>query len=261
MVAAAAVAAVCLAFFWRLAGSNIETPPTISEAVAFGSLPAASAANASRVFFLTDGYHALRSAGSAFAYFGPVHPLTQPPAGFAWVNQGGATVTDVGALIVTAPTGGGGLRLRCKSAPAVPYTLTVAFEWKVSAVNNSSCGFWFRQASTEELAGVIVQRITGNVEILSAKWTNATTFSAPYVSESAPGVLMQLGIAQHPVFLRLADDNTNRVISFSKNGRDFFQFHSVTRTDFLTADELCFGAGTAATGETSVNTLYSWKEE
>lgn len=247
----------------RLAGSNIETPPTISEAVAFGSLPAASTANASRIVFLTDGYHALRSAGSAYAYFGPVHPLAQPPSGFAWVNQGGATLTDVGALILTAPTGGGGHRMRCKSAPAIPYTLTVAFDYKVSAANNSSVGFLFRESSTGKLAGWIVQRITGNIELLSAKWDSATVFNSTYVAESAAGVLMQLGVSQHPVFLRLADDNTNRIISMSKNGHDFQQFHSVGRLDFLTggADELCFTSSTAATGETTVNTLYSWKQE
>jgi hypothetical protein len=39
-------------------------------------------------------------------------------------------------------------------------------------------------------------------------------------------------------FLRIEDDNTNRICSFSFDGINFRLIYSVGRTDFLTADQV-----------------------
>jgi hypothetical protein len=43
-----------------------------------------------------------------------------------------------------------------------------------------------------------------------------------------------------PLFLQIGDDGTNRLVKFSADGQNFETFHSIGRTDFLTADEWGF---------------------
>jgi hypothetical protein len=69
------------------------------------------------------------------------------------------------------------------------------------------------------------------------KWTDATTFSADYVSWDHAGMLMVGG----PIWLQITDNGTNRICKFSRDGQNFVQIHSVGRTDFLTADQMLWG--------------------
>jgi hypothetical protein len=61
-------------------------------------------------------------------------------------------------------------------------------------------------------------------------------------------------------FIRIADNGTNRLCSYSVDGQNWFQFHSVGRTDFLTATEVGFFANDASNTYECGITLLSWKE-
>src|SRR6266446_5233542 len=56
--------------------------------------------------------------------------FTAPVDGdYAWINQGGASVTvnANGSICLYAPATGDSLRVRKKAAPATPYTMTAGF--------------------------------------------------------------------------------------------------------------------------------------
>jgi hypothetical protein len=59
---------------------------------------------------------------------------------------------------------------------------------------------------------------------------------------------------------RAADNSTNRICSYSVDGQNWFVFHTVGRTDFLTADEVGFYIDVEnATFGTGI-TLIHWAE-
>jgi hypothetical protein len=113
----------------------------------------------------------------------------------------------------------------------------------------------FREAGTGELHCFSVQANSGGaseVFLNSVKYSSATAFSALYSQAGYyPG-----GV----IHLRIADDGVNRICSYSPDGQNWMTFHSIGRTDFLTADEVGFGANAEnATYDLGVQ-LLSWKE-
>lgn len=225
-----------------------------THTAAYGSRPAAG--NPGDLFLPADGMTVERDTGSAWVPWGPVFPLTAPVDGdFAWVNQGGASVdTTRGGIYLLAPAGAGvNLRIRKKSAPATPYTITAAFLAEGLMLNNPWFGLLFRQSSDGKIAGFGIQRNTSNTDNLySVKYADATTFSALYT-----GVGYKTSCLY---FFRIADDGTNRICSFSCDGQHWQTFHTIGRTDFLTADEVGFWVN-AEQGTWPVGvTLLSWKQ-
>jgi hypothetical protein len=177
---------------------------------------------------------------------------------FAWVNQGSATVDATpGGIFLHAPASGGGqnLRIRKKAAPATPYTITALLLFlalESSGASEVHYGLCFRQSSDGKLA--TLSREPFNQQTWSTKWNSATSFGAQYVNRTLPGTLQTLN------WFRIADDGTNRTVSFSHDGRNFIAYHAVGRTDFLTADEVGFYAAPSnATGGVGV-TVLSWKD-
>ncbi len=206
-----------------------------TESDLFANRPAAGTQG--RLFLPTDGFFISRDTGAAWEDWGPTFPFTAPISGdFAWVNQGSATVTTTngGIYLFTPADAGTGNNFRIrKKAKSAPYTVTVEVEHNMYAVNTAAFGLTFRQSSDGKLHMLLFQ-VSGNVvNMYSAKYTNETTFSALYAG--SPVVMFGF-----PRFLRIADDNTNRIVSWSNNGQFFHTFHTIGRTDFLTADEYGF---------------------
>jgi len=193
--------------------------------------------------------------------WGPIFPLTEPiNADFAWVNQGGASVSVTnGGVYLLGPAAGAGynLRIRKKAAPATPYTITAAFLMSQRRVQPVGWGIGFRQSADGKLAVLLLQvSTTPAVSIYSFKFTNATTWSATY---STIGNLVNFHAPLS--FWRIADDGVNRIISWSGDGIHFHTLHSVARADFLTADEVGFFVDAQhATHDVGMQ-LLSWKEE
>lgn len=211
-----------------------------------------------RLFFPTNSFSLYRDNNTLQVPYGPIFPLTEPING-DYSDLGSPTVvTTNGGIVISSATNGSAYSYkgRVKTAPGTPYTITAAFlvnkDHSVSS-GIGEAGLVWRQSSDGKLSGFHFQQSTSGVFLEIDKLTNATTFSAVYLARNCNGLTV------NPVWLRIADDGTNRKCSVSADGVNFHEFHSVGRTDFLTADQVGFfiNAYSAATQMT----LLSWKQE
>lgn len=245
---------------------------TVVTTAAYASRQAA--AKSGRIFLPSNSFYLERDTGSAWAPWGPIFPMTPPVNGdFSWVNETSASVTATvsttnGAIHLASAMATSGLnnRIRIKSAPSVPYTITAAFLVSFDPYGNDAgsrvfeAGMVFRQSSDGKLHSFIVgyTEATNQNYLGSRKWTDATNFSADYTNNPAQSICPN-GL----LWMRISDDNSNRVVSLSADGVNFFPFHSVGRTDFLTADQVGFLVRNDATSGSLGSggmTLLSWKE-
>lgn len=229
---------------------------TVITTAAYGSRQAA--AKAGRLFLPNNGFVVERDTGAAWAPWGPLFPFTAPVDGdFAWINQGGATVstTNGGIYLFTPKAAANSWRIRKKAAPATPYTITIAFLSTLVGLANQRVGLVFRQSSDGKLHAfyLLSAGAAGDLSLVSDKWTSETVFSATYgtIRPFYPGA---------PIWLRIADDGANRICSYSADGINFLAYHSIGRTDFLTADEVGFAASDSGNAYDIGMTLLSWKQ-
>lgn len=194
-----------------------------------------AAANNGRVHFTTDGYTISRDDGTAWDPYGPCFPFTTPTDPGTWVNQGSSTIaTTKDALVLTGAATGSGANLVCRVQSATaPWTLTVFARGllfgKSASGGFNGFGVCARSSSGAQIhAFGIFAQASGLLLLRSTKYTSATAFSADYTSNTFSGDLN---------WLRIADDNTNRICSVSPDGQNWITVHSVTRTDFVTADQ------------------------
>jgi hypothetical protein len=237
----------------------------------FANLPAASAANEGHVYRPTDGFYTLRSDGSVWTPWGPVFPFTAPiDANYAWINQGGATLdTSGGGIYLEAPTDAGvaNLRVRKKSAPATPYTITAAFMpfMPQTAGVFPGLGLCFRESGTSKIiaAGWNSENDPDTKPIIRAglsKWTNATTFSANYGTQAFQDA--HVYIWGPVVYFQIGNDGTNLTFKYGNDGKRWALVKSAAKNDFFTTgpDEVGFYS-LANNSVTPVGIfLLSWKE-
>lgn len=186
-----------------------------------------------------------------------------PVASWTWVNQGGASASENagGGVFLLGTTGAGNnVRTLVKARPsAPPWTVTAMLIPRLSIGDSQTLGLLFRESSSGKLAvcGVI---LSGNqLQLYSAKYTSPTALSANYTTVTIGWGGWASG---GPLYLRMQDDNTNRICSWSTDGVNYVAFHTVGRTDFLTADQV--GVYVDPFGATPplapAVTLMSWKE-
>lgn len=186
--------------------------------------------------------------------------FTPPVVGdFTWVNQGAAVVDTAAGdgIAMTLPAGslgtGVNFRILKKAAPATPYTITAAFQVTPLNVNYHTVCLGWRQASDGKVILFGVQ-VNSTSQLLLSKYTTVNgAFSAAYVSSIAARV------GGAPIWLRIADDGTNRICSLSPDGKRWSVVHTVARTDYLTATEVCWGGETENATYEMLFTLLSWK--
>ncbi|MGN6700005.1 MAG: hypothetical protein ACTHMR_17765 [Thermomicrobiales bacterium] len=237
-------------------GHVTYTPAGGGSTIGSGTLASRpAAATAGNLYLPTDAPFVYRDTGTTWESWGPLRQLTPPSAGsYTWVNQGSATTdTSHGTLILSAPAvAGDQIRALVKSVPAAPYTVTIAIIPAVPGLNYAQCGLVLRESSSGKLALLNyccdTTQNTG-YRVQTQKFTNPTTFSASSITLPAP--------TGHPLWLRLQDDNTNRIASVSLDGVNFWQIHSVGRTDFLTPDQIGLYVNTnQGTYPTAMNVLH-----
>lgn len=207
------------------------------------------------LWFPSDSFYVNRYSGSAWVPWGPIFPMTPPVGGdFSWVNQLTATVTTTngGTHLLKPGASGYNLVMRIKTAPATPYTITAGFISHMAAVDFVHAGLVFRQSSDGKLQTFAnVMNPTGSF-LLIQKWTNPTTFDSGQLTLAYP----QLAVS----WLRIADNGTNRVYSWSTDGQNWQVLYTVVRTDHLTADQVGFFVNANNATYSSAMTLLSWKE-
>lgn len=251
---------------WSDPGTGSGTG-NVTDTTAFGSEPSGSPGpSAGDLVFYNNSFYVSRFTGSAWGPWGPIFPMTQPVDGdFSWVNQGGASVdASLGGIYLLAPaTAGDSLRVRVKTAPSTPYVITACFLPAIHAANNSGTavenaafGLIFRESGTGELATFGLQFVSGQVQpiVVVQKFNSATSFNSGYNG----GTTRRYPAS--PLFLRIADNGTNRMCSISTDGQHFIQVHTVGRTDFLTADQVGFYAHAGNSSNDCGVNLLSWKE-
>lgn len=194
------------------------------------------------------------SGGGGSAWFTFTDPNLET---WAWVNQGDATeaTTDERISITRAVTTGSGesLRILKKAAPSTPYVITAALFAQFGGTTNQGAGLLFRESSSGKIVGFCLHTRSLNALQIFC-WTNPTTYggSNPLNDEVA-----HIGF---PIWLRIADDGTNRIYSYSVDGVNFAERYREARTTFLTADEVGFFINPTNLGIHCSLTIMSWKE-
>lgn len=208
------------------------------------------------IWIPSDSFYIFRYSGSAWVPWGPIYPFTTPIDGdFTWVNQGGASSSTVngGIFLRTPVSASANYRIKKKAAPATPYTITVAIIPSSLGLNYQQAGILFRQSSDGKFITLGLEYATAGLILAVYKYTNPTTYNSSYTTRA-------FSQGQQPIWLRITDNGTNRICYWSMDGQNFFQFHSVGRTDFLTADEVGFYVNDQTNTYEAGNLLLHWKE-
>ena len=181
-------------------------------------------------------------------------PITTPVLGdFSWVNQDVASVDDTyGSIYLSVPANNAiNFNLLVKSAPTPPYTITAWVIPHVSMVNYNYVGLCFRESATGEIVAFGTNYNTNDLS--HQKQNSPTSYNSSYASYSYRP-------SSFGLWLRLQDDNTNRIVSWSADGRHFFVAGTVGRTDFLTADQVGFFVQSRNATYPAGITIVSWLE-
>lgn len=210
------------------------------------SLPASE--KAGRLYLTTDGYYQYRDTGSAWQAWGPLYPMTPPPAvgSFTWVNQGSATAVETqgGLYLSGAGTGTSGDNLIClvQSLPVAPYTYTVGFKPNLAPNNYNGAGICLRDSSSGKIATHSIwwrQSFTVNTVNYGGLVLQIDNYSS--TSAYASSVLQTLyPIQTDLMWFRITDDGTNRTYSISTDAVNFARMGQVTNTNYLTPNQLGF---------------------
>jgi hypothetical protein len=241
------------------AGSILAVGSAIHRSDVVASRPAAGLEG--RLFFPTAGRTIDRDNGTLWTPYGPTYTLKEPIDGdFAWINQGGASVDmSEGGILLLAPAGTGGLRIRKKTAPATPYTITVAFIPHMSGDPAAFPGMGplFRKSGTGELVTFSYTQAT-TVFARPQKWNSPTSFNNGYV---ATWDAINNFLTGDLVWMQISDNGTNLIFRVSNDGKNWYQTFSVSRTDFLSGgpDEVGFWGNATASYDTALWLLH-WSE-
>jgi len=205
----------------------------------------------------SDAPYILRRGASAWNRYGPIMPLFPPCpaiASLTWVNQDGATATETnGELYMShAKDSANELYLLVKALDhSDNYQITVAVQPDFVAQYHR-VGIALRNDTDGKIHGTLLMCRGSYVQACAHKWNNATSWNNSYVERTIP-------IA--PLFLRVRDDGTNRISYYSLDGVHFTEYHSVSRTDFVTPTQCGFLIA-AENGTYPVAARFlSWKEE
>jgi len=179
--------------------------------------------------------------------------VTIPSAsGWSWSNQGSATADQTyGYLYLTVPAGStDNVRARYRTAPSAPYYVDALVKFELPDADYSQCGIGVQASSSGARLFFGPFEDTGS-NIYGLLFTNPTTFSA------ARGTRRKR--IDRLVWLRLNDTNTNHVLSWSPDGKNWTQYLSQGRTADFTAADLIFAANSTV-NVAGACMLLSWKE-
>jgi hypothetical protein len=189
------------------------------------------------------------------SYFGPLFPLQSPVAAdFSWVNQGSSTLTEAnnGLYLTAAPGASPNLRVQVKPQPAKPYKIDARFSMGGRTAGAQVGGLCWRASGSGAL---ITVGITNNNTLVIGRYSSPTVLSSNYLA-----IALSNFAVNGDFFVRLEDDNTNRLVSLSLDGEHWLQAHSIGNTDFLTADQVGFFASPSSGALPTGLWLQHWRE-
>ncbi len=170
------------------------------------------------------------------------------------LNHGAGTYTEDTTtrrmVIVEDGDGTADLRGWYTATPSVPYTIKMHVKTWLGDTNANGVAVGFRENATTELHVMEwFDNAADTVSFRVTKWNSPTAVNSTYIAATPVGLC--------PTWIKLQDDNTNRIISISNDGIAWSVIHSIGRTDFLTADGIFFGVfvTTASSYDTTASLL------
>lgn len=228
----------------------------------YAALPAAGTAG--RIYIPTDSvYDMLRDTGAAWVHFKHGQQVTPPvDASFAWVNQGGASVsTTSGAVVLTIPAAGGqNMRLRTMAMPARPFTLTVGSIRHMTDRNHQMIGpIILRDSGTAKFlaADHYTDSGTGEPSIILHGWTNPTSGVAVGLDFGTSAPQQSMAEFWWRVVVTGGGGGT-RTWYTSTNGVDWLQIGSAAWDNWCTPNEIGFGGQTENATYPAALTIFHW---
>lgn len=194
-------------------------------------------------------------------------PQLVPPrdadAAWSWVNQGGASTTQLqpNGVYMTAPaTAGDSWRLRTQSQPTTPYTLKAAVAPllfpSATGGETPAIAVGWRESGTSELllARLYFDPTNGALFFDVSRWTNETTFSAAVGGVQHASILC----AGPAVMFWLVNDGSTLSVEYSTDGVKSQLLYSESVGTFLTPNQVCWGLNADSATYSTAGVLLSW---
>jgi len=199
----------------------------------------AAAGNSGYLAFYSNSILTSRDNGATWDEFFQGHPVTLPSVqSWSWVNQGGASISSTrGYEYFEAPgSGTNTYRMRVKAIPTPPYHCEYGFLFQAIDAAHIDAGPVWRESGSGKFVTVQAEQETdvgGSYGLHIVKYDDPTTINSAY-SAVKIGTLC-------PFWFRIGDDGTtNRTMDYSVDGFNWINYHTVGRTDFITADQVGF---------------------
>ena len=192
--------------------------------------------------------------GSAWEYyFGHVKCARPFSSAFSWVNQGSATVSGATGGVYMASPGSASIDWHLMAQSATPpYTLRVGFKITGPSVNYLNAGVGWRNSGGAQLIAVAPGFGASGYHWRILLYNSPTSFSTFYLDEKQRQEQFDV------VWLRLVDDNTNRIVSTSADGLNWVQVLSHGRTSGLNPNQVWFGLSIESASYSAGMTLIDW---
>lgn len=176
-----------------------------------------------------------------------VDPALLPGGGsaiWAWVNQGGASISDFKSSLLALCPGVVGQNIRgiVQNSPATPWAINTRLTLNGPFnVSHHLAGIWLRDSASGKILSWTLG-FSGTLRLRVNQWNSATSHNAE---------LYTLNLDRYQVYFRIHNDGTNRLFQLSFDGLNWQTMYSHVNSTWITEDQfgLCWyyetGAGTA----------------
>lgn len=180
----------------------------------------------------------------------------QPPvlSEFSWVNQGASGASDANGSVYlsAAPGANPNLRALVKAQPAKPYKIVARFAMHSRVVGQQFAGLCWRDSAG---GGLVTVHLTNNLTFVTGRYNSPTALNSNYFSAALSNYVVNA-----PIWFQLEDDGTNRMVSLSADRFNWLPIHTVSNTDFITADQVGFFASPATGVLPTAIWMQHWEE-
>jgi hypothetical protein len=179
-----------------------------------------------------------------------------------WLNQGSATTSDLATgMSITMPAGtGANVAARYKAAPGTPYTITALIaltSGNGDGTNNPLAGIGFTDGTKLQWIATLLANVSNSFIQVNGQNTGTSAVSNQFSAQRQ---------WPNPMWLRIADDGTNAIFSYSFDGVTFLTAYTIAKASgFLggsgyTNVGLFVGGTNNNDGVNKTGTLLSWKQ-
>ena len=207
--------------------------------------------------FLSDGLYQCVWNGAAWEYYHAGQRVYRPVNGdFSWLNQSTSSVTTTsGGIYLHQPFGAAQLlAIRTKAAPATPYVITAKIVPNIISSDNMNVGICVNDGVKAVTLGIM--HWSGGLYVQVEHFNSFASLGAAPLSRGG-----YHAVGWTSIWLRIADNGTNHIMSVSNDGFIFRQMYSTSRAAFLGGtQQVGFFARAQSGSQDAGLLLVSWKE-